>query len=263
VGVGALGAQRPAFAGTHPNPLPQAEEVELALRLGLRLVRGMREGAALRISAARAQAPFRDLDDLVHRANLDRPTLDLLAEAGALRGLAGHRHRARWQSAGTEKQLPLFAGTQAREERRIAIPPPSAFENTHTDYATVGLTLDAHPVSLVRRQLRERRYRRSNEIAALDNGRHARFAGLVLLRQRPQTASGVTFMTLEDEAGMVNVVVWAQLAERQRRVFLESRLLGIEGRLECEQGVRHLIARRLEDLTPLLSGLSTVSRDFH
>jgi error-prone DNA polymerase len=241
------------------EPLPDGE---FALRLGLRLVRGMREDAAHRIAAACAQAPFRDLDDLVHRANLDHAALDLLAEAGALRGLAGHRHRARWQSAGTEKQLPLFAGTQAAEEQRIAIPPPSAFENTHADYATVGLTLDAHPVSLIRRQLRERRYRRSNEVAALDSGRSTRFAGLVLLRQRPQTASGVTFMTLEDEAGMINVVVWAQVAERFRRVFLESRLLGIEGRLESEQGVRHLIAQRLEDLTPLLSRLATTSRDF-
>jgi error-prone DNA polymerase len=222
----------------------------------------MREDAAHRLAAARTQAPFRDLDDLVHRADLDHATLDLLAEAGALRGLAGHRHRARWQSAGTEKQLPLFAGTGAGEEQRIAIPPPSDFENTHADYATVGLTLDAHPVSLIRRQLRELRYRRSTEVAALASGRHARFAGLVLLRQRPQTASGVTFMTLEDEAGMINVVVWAQVAERFRRVFLESRLLGIEGRLESEQGVRHLIAQRLEDLTPLLSRLATTSRDF-
>jgi error-prone DNA polymerase len=240
---------------------PMHEDVH-ALRLGFRLVRGLREDAGKRIAVARAQAAFRDLDDLVHRADLDHATLDLLAEAGALRGLAGHRHRARWQSAGTKKQLPLFAGTQEAGEQRIAIPPPSAFENTHADYATVGLTLDAHPVSLIRRQLRDRRYRRSNEVAALESGRPARFAGLVLLRQRPQTASGVTFMTLEDEAGMVNVVVWAQVAERFRRVFLESRLLGIEGRLESEQGVRHLIAHRLEDLTPLLSRLATTSRDF-
>ncbi|MGN6513729.1 MAG: error-prone DNA polymerase [Lysobacteraceae bacterium] len=245
------------------QPRPGNARESLALRLGLRLVRGLREAAAQRIASACAQAPFRDLDDLVHRADLDRATLDLLAEAGALRGLAGHRHRARWQSAGTQKQLPLFAGTQDTAEPRIAIPPPSAFEDTHADYATVGLTLGAHPVSLVRRQLHQRRYRRSSDIAALGNGRPARFAGLVLLRQRPQTASGVTFMTLEDEVGMVNVVVWAQLAERQRRVFLESRLMGIEGRLECEQGVRHLVAHRLEDLTPLLSGLATASRDFH
>jgi error-prone DNA polymerase len=238
------------------------ESFDLALRLGLRLVRGMREDAARRIGAARAQAPFRDLDDLVHRAGLDRAMLDVLAEAGALHGLAGHRHRARWNASGTERQLPLFAGAQAARERRVALPPPSAFEDTHADYATTGLTLGAHPVSLVRRELQRRRYRPSQDIAALPHGRQARYAGLVLLRQRPQTASGVTFMTLEDEAGMVNVVVWQQVAERQRRVFLESRLLGIEGRLESEQGVRHLIAHRLEDLTPLLSGLSTHSRDF-
>jgi error-prone DNA polymerase len=165
--------------------------------------------------------------------------------------------------AGVEPQLPLFAGTRPADEARIAIAPPGAFEDTRADYDSLGLTLGAHPLALIRRQLRERRYRRSSEIAALANGRPARFAGLVLLRQRPQTASGVTFMTLEDEAGMINVVVWAQLAERQRRVFLEARLMGIEGRLESEQGVRHLIARRLEDLTPLLSGVATTSRDFH
>ena len=100
------------------------------------------------------------------------------------------------------------------------------------------------------------------EVAQLPHGRHARFAGLVILRQRPQTASGVTFLTLEDEAGMVNVVVWARVAERQRRVFLESQLLAVEGRMESTEGSQHLIATRLEDLSPLLAGLSTNSRDF-
>ena len=232
-----------------------------ALRLGMRLVSGLGEDAARRIVATRAQAPLRDLDDLVHRAGLDRGSLDRLAEAAALRGLAGHRHRARWLSAGTEKQLPLFAGTAAAEER-IAIPPPSAFEDTRADYASTGLTLGAHPLALVRRQLRQRRYRCARELDAMGNGRPARHAGLVILRQRPQTASGVTFMTLEDETGMVNVVVWRDLAERQRKVFLESRLLAVEGRIEAAEGSRHLIASRLEDLTPLLAGVDTRSRDF-
>ena len=244
------------------EPWPDDPQRQPALRLGLRLVRGLRQDAAERIGAARARRAFGDLDDLVQRADLDRATLDLLAEAAALRGLAGHRHRARWSTAGTEPQLPLFAGTQASAEARIAIPPPSAFENTHADYASTGLTLDAHPLGLIRRQLRERRYRPSTELAELANGRPARFAGLVLMRQRPQTASGVTFVTLEDEQGMVNVVVWRDLAERQRRVLLESQLLAVEGRIESEQGVRHLIAHRLENLTPLLSELATTSRDF-
>ncbi|HEY5614042.1 MAG TPA: OB-fold nucleic acid binding domain-containing protein, partial [Lysobacter sp.] len=271
------------------EPWPGDPRRQPALRLGLRLARGMHEDAALRIGVERTRAPFRDLDDLAARANLDRAMLDLLAEAAALRSLAGHRHRARWSTAGTERQLPLFASASAPasdsrvsdagvadaasaepnrarprpgSEPRIAIPPPSAFENTHADYASTGLSLDTHPVGLVRRQLRQRRHRSSTELTELGNGRHARFAGLVILRQRPATASGVTFLTLEDEHGMVNVVVWHDLAERQRRVLLESRLLAVEGRMESEQGSRHLIASRLEDLTPLLSGLAATSRDF-
>jgi error-prone DNA polymerase len=233
----------------------------------MRMVHGLQQAAAQRISAARALQAFRDLDDLVARAELDRGSLDRLAEAGALRGLSGHRHRARWHSAATEKQLPLFANAGAtdarsRDEQRIAIPPPSAFEETRADYASVGLTLGAHPVGLIRRQLRQHRYRQSTELAQWPNGRPARFAGLVILRQRPQTASGVTFLTLEDETGMVNVVVWAQVAERQRRIFLESTLLAVEGRMESAEGSQHLIATRLEDLSSLLSGVATHSRDF-
>ena len=250
-----------------PSPVNGRRETQPALRLGMRLVSGLQEKMADRISAARKQAAFRDLDDLAARADLDRGTLDRLAEAAALRGLAGHRHRARWQSAGTEKQLPLFANAdvaaaRGAAEQRIAIPPPSAFENTRADYASTGLTLGAHPVGLIRRQLSLRRYHRSAELAQLPNGRNARFAGLVILRQRPQTASGVTFLTLEDEAGMVNVIVWQQVAERQRRVFLESRLLAVEGRMESAEGSQHLIATKLEDLSPLLAGLATHSRDF-
>src|SRR5690606_34075165 len=164
---------------------------------------------------------------------------------------------------GTEKQLPLFAGTGvAATQERIAIPPPSAMEDTRADYASTGLTLGAHPLALVRRQLQARRYRHARDLGAIGNGRPARYAGLVILRQRPQTASGVTFMTLEDETGMVNVVVWRDLAERLRKVFLESRLLAVEGRIEAAEGSRHLIASRLEDLSPLLAGMDTRSRDF-
>jgi error-prone DNA polymerase len=248
----------------HDAPPPRPP---LALRLGMRLVSGLRETVAQRMSAARAQAAFRDLDDLVARADLDRGSVDRLAEAGALRGLAGHRHRARWQSAATEKQLPLFAAAQAVDARstsepRIAIPPPSAFEDTRADYASIGLTLGTHPVGLIRRALQQRRYRSARELMQWPDKRNARYAGLVILRQRPQTASGVTFMTLEDETGMVNVVVWAQVAERQRRVFLESQLLAVEGRMESAEGSQHLIATRLEDLSSLLGGVATVSRDF-
>jgi len=127
----------------------------------------------------------------------------------------------------------------------------------------LGTTLGRHPLSMLLRALTTRRCRRSSDLDAVPHGRQVRVAGLVTLRQRPQTASGVIFMTLEDETGMTNVVVWRDLAERQRRELLESRLLAVEGKLERKDGVQHLVARRLEDLTPLLRGLDVRSRDFH
>ncbi|MGA9332938.1 MAG: OB-fold nucleic acid binding domain-containing protein, partial [Rudaea sp.] len=125
-----------------------------------------------------------------------------------------------------------------------------------------GTTLGPHPLTLLRAALRARRCRTSRDIAGVTHGRPVRFAGLVRLRQRPQTASGVTFLTLEDEHGMINVVVWRDLAERQRRELLESQLLAVEGRIEREDGVQHLIAQRLRNLNGLLDGLDARSRDF-
>jgi error-prone DNA polymerase len=232
-----------------------------ALRLGLRQVAGFREDVARRIEHARAQRPFFDVEDLCARAALDERHQALLADAGALRGLAGHRHRARWAIEGVEKQLPLFATEPVRDER-VTLPPPSEAEDVFADYASTGLTLGRHPLALLRKQLQARRCRRSRELAPLPHGTPVRLAGLVTLRQRPETASGATFVTLEDEDGMVNVVVWRDLAERQRRVLLESRLLVVEGKLESAEGVQHLIASRLDDFSPLLGRLDARSRDF-
>ncbi|KIQ96659.1 DNA polymerase III alpha subunit [Lysobacter sp. A03] len=240
------------------------ESSQPGIRLGLRMVRGFSMDAAQRIERARAQSPFHDVADLCARAALDRRGQSLLADAGALRGLAGHRHRARWAITGIEAQLPLFADpATSREPERIVLPLPSPDEDMRADYAMTGTTLGRHPLAMLRRVLDARRWRRSGEIAKLPHGRHVRAAGLVTLRQRPQTASGVVFLTLEDEDGMTNVVVWHDLAERQRRELLESQLLAVEGRLESRGGVQHLIARRLENLTPLLGTLDTRSRDFH
>ncbi len=231
------------------------------LRLGFRIIRGFGEDAAERISAARGQHMFANVSDLVERAKLDARGRALLAEAGALRGLAGHRHRARWQVAGVEPQRPLF-GHVSPDEEAVAIAPPSTGENTVADYAMTGLTLGVHPVGQIRAQLRNRHCQRSRELRALPHGSHTRAAGLVTLRQRPQTASGATFMTLEDEDGMMNVVVWRDLAERQRRIFLTAKLLGVDGRWESVEGVHHLIASRLYDYSPLLGVLESRSRDF-
>jgi error-prone DNA polymerase len=245
-----------------PDPGKQARSglATMALRLGMREIAGLREDCARRIVQARESGPFLDIEQLCERATLDGREQTLLADAGALKGLAGHRHRARWAVGGVEKQLPLFG---AVAESAVQLPVPSAGEDMRADYGSLGLSLGRHPLSMLRRQLAARRCRRSRELAPLPHGTPVRLAGLVTLRQRPETASGVTFVTLEDEDGLFNVVVWRDVGERQRRVLLESRLLQVEGRLESAEGVQHLIAARLEDLSPLLGALDAPrSRDF-
>ncbi|MFA7488860.1 MAG: error-prone DNA polymerase, partial [Lysobacteraceae bacterium] len=245
-----------------------------ALRLGMRMVRGLVEAAARRIVQARAQRPFSDVTDLARRANLnlsdsaggthgkEKSPLARLADAGALRSIAGHRHRARWAVTGLEAQRPLLDGIVIPEDA-VSLPLPSVGEELLVDYATTGTTLGKHPLVLLRSRLARQRCKSSRDLAALDDNRPVRAAGLVIGRQCPQTASGVTFVTLEDEFGLVNVVVWQQLAQRQRRALLASRLLQVDGELEVNDGVRHLIARRLHDLSPWLSSLDVRSRDFH
>ncbi|WP_218188879.1 error-prone DNA polymerase [Pseudomonas nunensis] len=233
-----------------------------AIRMGLRMIKGFREDDAQRIEAARARGAFVDIADLGERAQLDARAQEQLADAGALRGLAGDRHRARWEVAGVQKQLGLFAGLPRQEEPEVSLPKPTVGEDLQADYATVGTTLGPHPLALLRPELKVRRCRSSKELLDVEHGRPVSVAGLVTGRQRPGTASGVTFVTLEDEFGNVNVVVWRDLAERQRQVLVGSQLLKVDGRWEREGEVRHLIAGRLSDLSFLLDGISVRSRDF-
>jgi error-prone DNA polymerase len=225
------------------------------------MIRGLREEDARRIKTARQTHPFTDVEDLSQRAVLEPRARDQLADAGALRGLAGHRHQARWAAAGVIPQLPLFGG-MTTQEAPINLPLPSCGEDLLTDYATLGTTLGPHPLKLLRPELSTRRCRSSRELAELEHKRPVSVAGLVIGRQRPQTASGVIFVTLEDEFGMINVVVWHDLAERQRRVLVQSQMLRIDGYLEAADGVHHVIAGRLTDLTAMLTGLDVRSRDF-
>ncbi|MCQ4268326.1 error-prone DNA polymerase [Pseudomonas stutzeri] len=242
--------------------LEPGAKAQPAIRLGLRMIRGLREADARRIESARQTQAFSDVDDLSRRAGLDARARERLADAGALHGLAGHRHHARWAVAGVEPQLPLFAELAATTEAPVNLPLPTTGEDLLTDYATLGTTLGPHPLTLLRDQLRARRCRSSRELADAEPGRPVSVAGLVIGRQRPQTASGVVFVTLEDEFGLINVVVWQHLAERQRPVLLQSQLLQIDGHLESAHGVRHVIAGRLRDLSTLLAGLDVRSRDF-
>ncbi|HEX4853378.1 MAG TPA: error-prone DNA polymerase [Arenimonas sp.] len=234
-----------------------------AIRLGFNQILGFPQAAAERLMIARARAPFRHLDDLAHRAGLDRRALDRLAEADALRGLAGHRNRARWAASGVEASLPLFEGMAASPEARVALPPPTPGERVLADYASTGTTLGPHPLRLLRKQLRAQRCRPSRELATLPHGAHIRHAGLVTLRQRPGTAKGVTFVTLEDEDGSVSVVIWQDLGERQRRELANARLLAVDGRWEKVDGVSHLIAGRLHDFSHLMGALQVSSHDYH
>lgn len=233
-----------------------------AIRMGLRMIKGFREDDARRIEMARSKGAFADIADLGERARLDARAQEQLADAGALRGLAGDRHRARWEVAGVQKQLGLFAGLPSQEEPAVSLPKPTVGEDLQADYASVGTTLGPHPLALLRSELKARRCRSSKELMEVEHGRPVSVAGLVTGRQRPGTASGVTFVTLEDEFGNVNVVVWRDLAERQRQVLVGSQLLKVDGRWEKEGEVRHLIAGRLSDLSSLLDGIHVRSRDF-
>lgn len=232
-----------------------------AIRLGLRQVAGLSEGTGKRIVAARAQRAFDDVRDLSLRAGLDDKAHRALAEAGALQALAGHRHAARWAVAGIERQRPLLPGSP--DEDAIVLPAPTAGEDVLSDYRAVGLTLQAHPLALLRARLQRERVLDSRQLRALPHGRGTWAAGIVTQRQRPATASGTIFVTLEDEHGMVNVVVWPHVALRRRRALLGSRLLAVRGRWEDVDGVQHLIARDLRDLSSMLGELPAASRDFH
>jgi error-prone DNA polymerase len=243
--------------------LEPGQQMQPDIRLGLRMIGGFRHQAAQALVAARRQRAFEDVADLVGRSGIDRRQQALLADAGALRGLAGHRHRARWLLSGIERSLPLFDEIPEVPEPRLPIPMPSEGEDLLADYAVLGTTLGRHPLAMLRAQLQALRCRRSSELARIAHGRRVRFAGMVRLRQRPETAGGVTFLTLEDEDGMVNALVWRQVAERQRRILLGSRLLGIDARLERVDGVQHLIIERMQDYSAMLAGLQPASRDFH
>ena len=231
-----------------------------AIRLGLRQLAGCSEAAARAIMAARAQRPFADVADLCQRARLDGKARQVLADGGALAALVGNRNAARWAVAGIERALPLLAGSP--EESVVALPAPDAAEEMLSDYRSSGLTLGAHPLSLLRTRLQRERTLDSRQLRALGHGRGVHVIGLVTQRQKPGTANGTVFVTLEDEHGMVNVVVWSRLALRRRKALLGARLLGVRGRWECVDGVQHLIAGDLHDFSHLLSDLQAPSRDF-
>lgn len=232
-----------------------------AVRLGLSLQRGMKQEAAARIEDARAIRPFESVADLARRAQLDRSDLQVLAGANALGSLAGNRREALWQAVGAVPDRDLLRPTTVPEEApRLAA--PGEGEEIVGDYRAQGLTLGRHPLALLRPQLLAKRFMPASTLMDYQDGQLARACGIVTVRQRPGTAKGVLFMTLEDETGNINVIVWPTLVEQQRREVLNAPLLGVYGIWQKEGKVTHLVAKRLVDMSHLLGRLNTSSRDF-
>jgi error-prone DNA polymerase len=236
-----------------------------AVRLGMRLVKGLPEQDAAKIAVARGDDPFVSIDDMWRRAGVSSASLVKLAEADAFRAsLKLERRDALWAiKALRDEPLPLFAAAADRarqaiaeqQEPDVALRQMTEGANVVEDYRHTGVTLRAHPVSFLREDLTRRNIVTCAEATSARDGRWLMTAGLVLVRQKPGSAKGVMFMTIEDETGIANIVVWPSLFEKQRRVVLGSAMMAINGKIQREGGVVHLVAQRMFDLTPDLASL--------
>jgi error-prone DNA polymerase len=254
----ANGGEGGITCAAQPTPHP-------VVRLGLRLIDGLSQPVAQRIVQARHAQPFTDLSDLATRAQLDPRDLQHLARADALQSLAGHRRHQLWQAAGQERGQALLAAapiTERAQEQPDLFEAPEG-EAIALDYASTGLTLRRHPLALLRPRIAQRGWQSAAQLMQLKDGARATACGIVTMRQQPETAKGVIFVTLEDETGSTNVIVWRHVRERHRIALLRSRLLVVAGEWQTREGVTHLIAKRLEDMTPWLGAVATSSRDFH
>jgi error-prone DNA polymerase len=242
---------------------------EPALRLGLRLVKGLSRSAAESISAARNTGLFSSIDNLLSRTRINRKDSESLAAADALQQLGGDRYRAFWQVGAWEPPLPVISSSGVPATVDIGttldllLPKPDEAQNIIADYLSTGLTLRRHPLALLRQHLSRYHVASAQTLPAIRRSKRVKVAGIVTCRQRPQTAKGVTFLTLEDESGFINVVVWPSLAEKYRLAVNHGSLLGVAGTLQhSEEGVIHVIARDLVDLSEWLQAMELKSRDF-
>ena len=224
-----------------------------AVRLGLNQILGLPAAAAQALLDARQAGPFLDTQDLGRRADLNQAVLQQLALAGALQTLSGHRRQAAWHAAASVATKGLLREAEPTEDEQPLLLPPTEAHDLVTDYQRLGFTLGRHPLALLRQTLTRLRFAPATTLAQLPQGRFARACGLVTMRQRPQTAKGVIFVTLEDETGSVNLIVRAELAVRQRRELLQAHLLAAIGTWQNLQGTQHLLVGRLEDHSSLLA----------
>ena len=240
------------------------------VRLGLNLVNGLPQASAERILQARGQGAFINIEDLTRRALLNAHDLHVLADANALDSMSGHRHEAAWAVAGIDtRPTALLRDTRITEEA-ASLAPPTEAENTLADYRSIGLTLNAHPLTLLRETLNAYKVQTAKVLQTYPDGRIARASGIVTHRQRPGTAKGVVFVTLEDDTGTVNVIVWPNVADEQRVPLLAARLMTVFGTWQSvasgngtgDHAVMHLLASKIIDHSALLGGLIGKSRDF-
>ncbi|WP_193087697.1 error-prone DNA polymerase [Advenella sp. FME57] len=234
-----------------------------AVRLGLNQLKGMQEAAAQRIVQARAQTPFDSVADLARRADLSRHDLNALAVGNALESLAGHRRAALWDAVVSVPDKDILREAPIYETVSPQLTLLTEGQSMVADYDSLGLTLGRHPLELLRDKLSKMRFSSSAVLQEQPDRRLVRAAGIVTVRQRPGTAKGVVFVTLEDEYGQINLLVRPALVERQRKELLTSRLMGAYGRWQSANGVQHVIVERLVNLTHLLGQLQTRSRNFH
>lgn len=242
--------------------LERGETGQPEVRIGLRLVSGLSEEQGLGIERARQTGLFSSVDDLAHRAHLPRRALAFLAQTGALESVAGHRRQAHWSAIGIENLPGMLEGSSARESR-IALPVPTEGQDILADYASLGFTLGRHPVALLRKKLNAKRVYLAQELRGIKSGLTVRVGGVVTHRQRPETASGVVFISLEDESGIANLIVWPSVQTHQREAVFGAQLLIVEGELQSEMNIIHVIAKKVRDCSHWLGDLKTESRDFH
>jgi len=231
------------------------------VRLGLCMVGGFSEEQATVLLQARADKAFEDTEDLAHRGRLDRRAMQALAQADALCSLTGHRHAAQWSAIGVEHLPGALAGTSRREARQ-RLPVPTEGQEIVADYRSTGLTIRRHPLALLRTRLERLRVTRAADLPHLPTGRPVRVAGIITHRQRPETAAGLVFMSLEDETGVTNLIVWPDVQVGQRQAVFASSMIIVQGELQHQAGVVHVIAHRVRDYSAWLGALATRSRDF-
>jgi error-prone DNA polymerase len=241
---------------------PDVNADQPALRMGFRLIRGLSATVAERLTAARCEAPFRSMADVARRGRVSKALLARLSAADAFGSLGLDRRAALWKALAVVEDLPLFVGLDDEECESPCLPPLSVGQQVSADYHATGLSLKAHPLSLIRADLDRLKVVAAVELAELPDQASVRIAGLVLVRQRPATANGTVFMSLEDETGLMNVIIWRRTWERFRKVAKDAVALYIEGKVERAERVVHVCPTHMDDLSHALQGIASRSRDF-